>query len=427
MFKRKPKILQNCIGVICLLLLVPTLSWGVLKKQFSYTALWGSAMPGNVSSVFLNFSRPVIDAQMLAFFGQGNRNYQAIFTTRPGFLKAEVSNNRELPLGAGTLNSFVGSAKQEETAESALHRLTLSTKRGSIAFMATGPEDNQGVYRLSSTSLHTVANQKTPVPKGKGQFVKLGSPELVNSQCVAFWGEGSKQQGLFLSNSKGHLKPLVTKGGKLGGKDLKVTKIDNFDVGYRSQDCGKSSFQYAFVASDKNGDPILYKTQQGKKSQYKTLVDSSTSIPGNYVGFFTDIKQISYDTQKDRIAFVGHGIIDQQGLFIIDQGKVEKLVTQDDLLPKSPGSFQTFGHPNLRGHNIVFEATGSHNVQGVYLVNMQGDQFKILTNQDKLNGKNIASVEISHQAFIGKRVVMLVTYENGRKGIYTAKLHSAAF
>lgn len=423
---KRGRYLKRAGSLLIVLVLLPGLANAVLQKQFSFVAKWGSAMPGNVSSMFLNFSSPVINPQMTAFFARGSNNYQAIFTTLPGFLKAQVSNDRQLPLSSGTIRNFVGSASEETTAESSRHQLSLSISQNSIAFMATDREMNQGIYRVDPQSLHAIATQKIPVPKSKGNFTKLGSPKLINSQCVGFWGEGSQDQGIYLSNSKKHLKPLVTAGDTLGQKQLKIKRLGDFDFGYRPQKCDMKSLNYAFVAYDKRNDPVLYQAQS-KGDHYKNLVDSSQSIPGDYIGFFTKINHLSYDKKKNRIAFVGYGVIDQQGLFLIDQGKLKPFVTQDTLLPKSPGSFETFKHVNLRGHNVVFEATGSHEVQGVYLANMEGDQFKILNNQDKLNGKKIHSVKISNQAFIGKRVVMLVTFENGQKGILTATLQSKAF
>lgn len=425
MGKRLQKMFHSggCLGIV--LLIVSNITLADLDKQFSYTTLWGSAMPGNVSSTFNDFSPPIIDTQMVAFFGEGTNNYQAIFSTRSGYLKAEVSNSRELPLGAGTLSNFLGPARFETSAESEHHKLTLSAMGNGLTFMATGADNKPAIYRIGSQSLHTVANKQTPVPKGKGQFAKLGTPKMLNNQCVAFWGQGTQQQSLFLSNSKGHLHPLITAGTQLGSKDHKHTikRLGSFDFGFRPQSCD-DALKYTFVGYDQRGDPILYQTKQG---QTKQLVDSSVSIPGNYVGFFTEIKQLSYDQQKDRIVFVGHGVIDQQGLFWIDQGQLKPLVTQDTVLPESPGTFQTFSHPNLIGHNVVFQATGGNDIQGIYLANTAGEQFKILTNQDKLNGNKIESIYISQQAFLGKRVVMLVEFQNGHKGIFTAKLQSTAF
>lgn len=424
--------LKSCFmrGLFIALLCLPLNSWAVLHKKFSYAAMWGHPMPGNIRSIFLQFSPPVITPNMIAFFGEGSANYQAIFSTRAGYLKAMVSNSSQLPLTSGTLSSFVGSTMQEVTANSQHHPITMSAKQGSIAFMATDSSNNQGIYRIGPRKLHTVVTQKTSIPHGPGQFKKLGSPQLINSQCLIFWGEGMKQNtGLYLSNGQGDLKSFVTKGDRVGhaqNKKRTITRVGQFDVGYRTQGCGQS-INYAVVLYDKAGDPVLYRVKGG---QFYDALDSSDSIPGHYVGFFTDIKSVSYDKKTQRIAFVGQGIIDQSGIFIAHAsgGKdVTSLVSQDTPLPESPGSFSQFSHVNLIGHNIVFHAQGGKNVSGVYLADLANNVFKILTNQDSINGQAVDSVQITHQAFMGKRVAMLVTFKSGRKGIFTAKLRSGAF
>lgn len=416
-------------SLFIMVLCIPLNSWGVLHKQFSYAAMWGHPMPGNIRSIFLRFAPPVIAPRMLAFFGEGSANYQAIFSTRPGYLKAMVSNSSQLPLTSGTLSGFVGPAMQEIATSSQHHKIAMSAKQGTIAFMATDSSNNQGIYLIGPRQLHTVVTQNTSIPHGPGQFKKLGSPQLVNGQCVVFWGKGMKQRtGLYLSDGQGHLTSLVTQGDQVGhanNKKRTVTRVGKFDLGYRPQGCG-DHINYAVAIYDKQGDPVLYRVKGG---QFYEALDSSDSIPGDYVGFFTNIKGLSYDKKTQRIAFVGQGIIGQSGIFIAHAsgGKdITPLVTQDTPLPKSPGTFTHFSHPNLRGHNIVFHAQGSNGVSGVYLADLANNVFKVLSNKDSINGQAVQSVKITHQAFIGKRVAMLITFKSGRKGIFTAKLQSSA-
>ena len=212
---------------------------GVLADQ-------STAIPGGVGSFETLTFKPSIDAGALAWSGDGASGQEGIYQDEGGGAEQVAGRNTLLPggqalerfdlfvsapvrdggavvfhatgdgggLGAatsglytnagGTLAPLVDtSTLVPGTAETFAFLSDPALDAGEVAFRARGSGGTEGVYRLGSAGLATVADQTTPAPSG-ALFAEFGGEPALSGGVVVFRArDASGLTGLFRRSSGG--------------------------------------------------------------------------------------------------------------------------------------------------------------------------------------------------------------------------------
>ncbi len=97
-----------------------------------------------------------------------------------------------------------------------------------------------------------------------------------------------------------------------------------------------------------------------------------------------------------------------------------ELLDQQKIIPNEEDKFHQFFTPSINHNRIIFRATGHKGQEGIY-VYKKGKVLKIISNQDKINDKQIQSFRLSRHALDKNTIAMLINFKDARSSIYTAK------
>jgi hypothetical protein len=179
----------------------------------------------------------------------------------------------------------------------------------------------------------------------------------------------------------------------------------------------KNNDNYIFLGEGNNNQFGLYIQYNGKLAK---IFNRNMQIPGG-VGYFNEVKVVDFDKLKGQVVFVGKGAIQQEGVYYYNGRDLIKAVDQQDLIPGAFVRFDEFNGVSLDNNMIAFSAVGEDGSQGVYLYTASG-LYKILTEHDKIDGKNTRSFEIDAGSLVYNQLTIKVNFTDGSKGIYLAKL-----
>lgn len=407
----------NKLFIFIACLLVCSWAQAFISVNLVYLSQSQQLMPGSNGDLFTQYRAPHLSGGYTLFYAKGVRGNFGLFTDYYGFLRSIANNLTQAPFGTGNFTSFDDFSDFNPPPDSYNQSLTNNT----IAFVAIDRSWQTSLYNVVSQAPNLIANAQTPIPQGQGNFTGFAYPSALSNGAIAFWGSGANnQEGLYAANSKGLLNRLVDTTIFIPGTMLRFQHF-SYPAFSRVQ-AGISN--YAFVGVDSNNNQGLYLMKNGK---IITIANQNTSIPGSSVGFFTTFKDVSYDGNTGNVAFVGAGILGQLGLYIYNGSKIIPALTSQEWLPDTKGQFSRFSMPNLLGENLIFHATGSQGSQGIYFYSLNGNLFKVVSNNDIVNGKHITNLEISHEAFSGNQVAIHITFADGSSGIYIATLRGVAY
>jgi hypothetical protein len=401
---------KSLVTCLFITLVLPTFA-ATLSRSINFIALSGNQMPGT-SANYASFAPPLIYNHHVAYLSSSRLQGPGIFSNLTGKIQPAAYYNTNLPGKNDSFSSFTPSGYYESSPNK---HDELSLWRNRIAFLGNDYSDQGGVY------LYTAADGITPVatfnmqlPKSTLHFKSFAYPTALANNGIAFLAYTSNQQtGLYKKNSPGTIVPLVQAGAPMPN-DIKKKMTNITDYSFSRDVTHPNQFVFTAQGQDKTVGLFWVKNE----THVQMIANQNTQIPGDSVGFFTGFNGLSFDAKTNRTAFIGHGILGQADIFIYANGRIFEVAGQETLIPGGIGHFQSFRNPNLSGDIMVFEATGRFNQQGVFLYTTTGNIYKVLTANDRVNGKTVRSVKISHNAFNYNHIAALVTFKDNSSGIF---------
>jgi len=192
----------------------------------------------------LSFNSPAINNDSVIFIGEGKDHQEGVYLYQQNKLQKIADTHTDIPAGSGNFTHFYspylnngnpafvgeGHKKQQGMYTFTNNKLTMlynqtttipaSNKHfarfwnpdfagGHVAFWGIDKAKHVGIYDDVTGKLRRIADQKTPIPNGNGNFVMLGAPSLQNSK-VTFRGIGRNEQNGVYSNISGELQEIAT-------------------------------------------------------------------------------------------------------------------------------------------------------------------------------------------------------------------------
>ncbi|NEQ34979.1 MAG: hypothetical protein F6K40_01095 [Okeania sp. SIO3I5] len=226
---------------------------------------------------------------------------------------------------------------------------------GNVAFSGISYNDEDSFPTISSEGIYTnigginlIADTNTPIPGETDNFESLGFVSINNNETVALTGYNSNFFPAIYSYSEGDL-----------------TAIENH-----------------FIAPVlNNNDEIVFNSGYGILTNIggiNLVADINTSIPdgiGNFTGFtsevfdpFNSIESDAYSINDNgKVAFVGVGTNEQQGIYTNLNGILEKVVDRNTLLDGKTIKDLAFGPKGLNENQIAFTALFTDGTEGIYV------------------------------------------------------------
>ncbi len=224
-----------------------------------------------------------------------------------------------------------------------------------VAFKGAGAAQPQNIYLSANGVLDALVQVGVPYPSS-GAFTALGLPSA-SEQQVAFWGENPAGPGIYTARPE--LRTVAnTRTAVPGG-------TGNFSTFESSLGPGVSTDQVAFVGSDEKKTPGVY-VGIPAPSGVSLIANTQTSIPGGQ-GTFTSFSGAAIS--GNRTAFFGSNTGSspiQVGIYSAQAGaSVHKVADRSTAAPDGSGNFIAFTVPTVSGNAVAFTALTQSN-SGVY-------------------------------------------------------------
>ncbi|MDJ0556056.1 MAG: hypothetical protein QNJ68_16770 [Microcoleaceae cyanobacterium MO_207.B10] len=278
---------------------------------------------------------------------------------------------------------------------------------GNIAFYGEisdfGFPGFQGIYTHIG-GINLIADTNTPIPGTTENFEGFGTLSFNNNETVAFVGFTDTtftEPAIYYSNSEGILTSII---------DTK-TPIPNSTENFSnlSTPILNNNDEIVFAASqDLSGNFGIYTNNIGG---INVVADVNTSIPdgvGNFTGFTSeDPDNISFDSfvsdlysinDSGKVAFIGVGIDEQQGIYTNLNNVLEKVVDRNTSLEGKTISDLAFGWYGLNENQIAFTAQFTDETEGIYVATNAPVSLSLnidIDNISEADGENAATVTIT--------------------------------
>jgi hypothetical protein len=362
-------------------------------NTFEFTKIvdTNTPIPGGTGNFTGFLNPPFLDKRNVAFHGFGPSEQRGIYISVDGKLNVVADTKTPIPGGQGNFN-FVDFP---------------SLDNQNVAFQGRDSSNQSGIYTNIGGKLNVVADTKTPIPGGQGNFTLVDFPFLDN-QNVAFVGRNSSDQLGIYKNIGGKLSvvadtktPIPGGQGNFTSFSVSSTFLDNRNV--------------AFVGYGSSQQGIYINIGR----QLKVVVDTSTPIP-NGTGNFAGFGGVSLD--KKDVAFTGFDSSGtQRGIYTTIGGKLKVVVDTSTPIPNGIENFAGFGSISLDNGNLAFGGIGSSSAGGIYTT-LGGSLRKVIAINDSLDGKIVSSLTSERQALSGNRISFTAGFTDGSGGIYIATL-----
>jgi hypothetical protein len=353
-----------------------TTSWQnrITLITFTRIASTDTEIPNQPGSNFLHFGTfPSVDKQGEVAFGESINqfgNIAAIYVGSGGELQLVADVNTVLPGDPGQIANL---------AEPVIGN-------GVVAFIPSGGVVGRfGVYTWEAASINVIVDHTTVLPDG-GQLIGLAeTPAIDEKGNVAFYG--------------------VTTAPDHGG----VFKFVNGELtefsGVRLEFGPGPSISHGHVAVIGGGGILI---------DDDLVVDGTTIAPDG--GTFLAIGP-GPDISGNAVAFLALTSNGGGGVFVTRAGHLTQVVDG------STGAQQ----PNIDHNKVAFIGTGidPEGKQGIY-VSVGNHLDTVIEAGDILDGRTVASVQMSFSALSGQYLAFEADFTDGSSGIYRANLHGHA-
>jgi hypothetical protein len=212
-------------------------------------------IPGGTGN-FFDFGFPVMtDGDTVAFLGISDSQKPGIYLFDRSGLRKVADTQTVVPGGAATFVSFFGAAMDD----------------GDIAIGARDSSGDGGIDFFNGATLSVVADTKTPIPAGLGNFTGFASAPVIGESTVAFAAAGAgSQQGIYLATAD-RLSPATMWVGLKNSDDIGL-RVDLRAEIFRdealvasgeldNQSIGGSGFRNALLKTlpfSPTGDPVQF-------------------------------------------------------------------------------------------------------------------------------------------------------------------------
>jgi len=365
-------------------------------------------IPGGTGN-FTGVGAPSLSGSGLAFYGSGSDGQQGIYTAYPGGPIRIADRNTAIPSGTGLFSGFALNGLAGVPALSG----------NNVAFYATGPEGQQGIYSFTDGALVRVADTATAIPNGSGLFTGFypGGPIVPPDPCISgnnvvFSGTGSGgQQGIYavIDGSLGRVADTAT---SLPGGTGAFVAFPSSPV--------ISGANVAFLGTGMDNQQGVYLSLAGLLGR---VADTTTAIPGGS-GLFTSFfpgAPITPAINGQSVAFLGMGAGGQAGVYEKTSSSLAKVADLHSAIPGGIGSFTGFGQVSVSSTDVAFLGTGSSAQQGIYDLT-GGTLIKVVDLNTIIDGKTITGLMFANNGLDGDPISYAATFSDGSQGIYTVSV-----
>lgn len=358
-------------------------------------------IPGRTES-FTRFDLPSLDGRDVAFAGDRNSDYSAVFTYIGGSFNLVADST--MPISGGVTNF--------DTLEIPI------IDQGSVVFVGTQDSgyEAHGIYTDFGGSLRVVADHNTPIPGGTGNFGFFDDESHDFGNGVpAFTGWDSDFRD----------SPSTTKQGVYAEINGTLTVVadentphpdgGNFGAGGVA---GVDGANVAFTGSNSVVEG-LYLNSSGTIS---TIVDSNTLIPGS-TDTFSFLAQEQMDVAEGTFVFVHvpDGDVGRSGIYSNVGGTLHLVAEIGDTTPDGIGSFTFFDNLAVDSDELAFNAGEDNGEGGIYRY-FGGVLGEVITTDDMLDGKTPLDLFIHSAALDDNTIAFLARFDDGSSGIYLAEV-----
>ena len=327
-----------------------------------------------------------------------------------------------------------------------------------VAFTGTGSDHEAGIYVFSGGTIHKVVDNNTPVPNSDATFFPTGIS--LDGENVAFWTHGygplsGSNQGVHAQI--GGTLQVVADGSTLApnGQDTfsafggASVSIDGSDVVFEASADPTTSTNGVFARIDgtmvhvvdttdpvpgasnnfwhgfddlniEQGDIVfngrenitlntgIYKSSGGTLS---VVADENTEVPNGGGETFSRVDRPVLD--NGRVSFVGYYGLDTVGMFVSDNGQINKLFD-------TTGTVTQIGAHSFDGDNVAFLGRDSSDRQAVFLY-ANGELQKVIGETDVIDGREISFFNFEREGLSGNSLGFTVRFKSDNSsGSYTA-------
>ncbi len=211
-----------------------------------------------------------------------------------------------------------------------------------------------------------IADSLTPNPVLGGLFNQFGEAPTWNGDRVVFSSSGYLYE---YDPGNGSIAYLTGFNTPIPGGD----GVFQGGFGGALADAGK----LIFGGGGLNGQKGFYGLDS--HGSLERIVDLNSPIPEG-LGTFTNFSGLGtgtypappFDAAGGRIVFNGSGTGSQRGIYLYDQGTLERVVDTATPIPGGAGTFADFGRPVLHGTSVMFAGYDSAYDQGLYIADETG-------------------------------------------------------
>lgn len=396
-------------------LLLPGIAFGQ-DITFTKIADTDTEIPEGGGATFGQFSGsfggPDIDDGITVFAARGgSRGFPSgVYKSANGVLTKVADRSDKVP---------------NSTSDFALFQPTPSIDNGVIAFAGEGrnsfPEAFGGVYKINNGTFDVLLDSLTKVPGTVDTFIFansffLGGPSFSSGGAAI---ASNVADGVYTS-SAGSVATAADLNTPVPGGNGDFTGFTRLSFD------GQST---SFVAQTTEGGGIY--TDQG--GLLRTVADSETLVPGGVVNFSSYWKVIIRDGVTFFVGGTGNaGAFTLNGIYK-DDGATNPLsivIDTTTAIPEGSGNFAGFQSLAVdESGNIAFQGRGVSGQDGIYVI-LNGEIIKIIDNSEPFDGKPILSAggirlggsSVDDVGFNDGKLAFQVTFADFSSGIYVANV-----
>jgi hypothetical protein len=215
-----------------------------------------TAVPDRARDSFSRFSELTADSGQVTFIGESVGGHRGIYNYDGNSIRPVVTGDLPFPGGLGNFVNFGYPWATE----------------GSVAFMGTAPgfAGPQGVYQHDGNGIHIVADSTTPIPAGVGTFQFFGMDVSADGGDVLFTGGSSSQpsSGVYLASGESLSVVADSRTSVPDG----AGNFTSFYIGTKSLD----GTDMVFLGTDPQSRPGIYLHTGGS---LEVVADRNTPVP----------------------------------------------------------------------------------------------------------------------------------------------------